>query len=711
MRFDWSITWLARVASALGLVGLLLVGGGVQAFAAPPNRGYELVSPQAKNGGDIERDIPLVDYAVSGAADGGGAVAYGAQSQFAGPQAGAPYTQYVSRRTDAGWLTRNISPRVDADVIAPPAITVPRVPYLSPNLRRAVMITNVPLTIGADAKLNGSWGLYLWDDALASPYRLISDPFTPLPPDLSGQGSRRFEFAGASEDMRQIVFTSRGRQLTLDGAPSDDTAIDSGVYKWSEGELKLVSALPDGQPAPGAVGGSTVIGHAIAFDPGAHLVSDDGGRVFFTVQGSVGGSYGTLYVREEPGQTIPLALSQRAVDDPPTPGFGRFWAAEAATGSRALFSSGMKLTEDAGAEFGGCDLLGSFPILECKDDLYLWDRSAPVGARLTNLTPEVPGGAGALGLAAASRDLRRAYFVATAALTGDAVAGQPNLYAWGEGTGIDLVATLSEADAAVWSTVRSAVWAGSSLYRDARTTPDGSRLVFVSSAALAGNDTAGFKQVYLYDAGTEHVQCVSCGSSAASTGNAGLYPIKPALSTSPTTPFRLTRNLSSDGSAVVFESDEALSPADSNGRSDVYEWREGTTTLISSGQSAGGSQFVDASADGLDIFFTTRERLVGSDKDDQKDLYDARVGGGFPEAVPPVLCQGDECQGAPPAPPSLAAPVTSTFVGDGNSRPAKRKASKHRAKKCARGFVRKKVRGKSRCVKQHRRPSKPRRRG
>ena len=71
--------------------------------------------------------------------------------------------------------------------------------------------------------------------------------------------------------------------------------------------------------------------------------------------------------------------------------------------------------------------------------------------------------------------------------------------------------------------------------------------------------------------------------------------------------------------------------------------------LISSGRSAGGASFVDASADGSDAFFLTDGSLVAADPG-SVDLYDARVGGGFPIPPPPIACEGDACQALPPEP-------------------------------------------------------------
>ena len=112
----------------------------------------------------------------------------------------------------------------------------------------------------------------------------------------------------------------------------------------------------------------------------------------------------------------------------------------------------------------------------------------------------------------------------------------------------------------------------------------------------------------------------------------------------------------------------------------------GCLYLISTGKDDYPSFFADASANGDDVFFFTREGLVGQDKDELLDVYDARVGGGIaaqnPLAVLP--CEStDACHGPIPTPPAEGQPTTQTFVGPGNEvakpKPHK-KAKKHKAK-------------------------------
>lgn len=68
---------------------------------------------------------------------------------------------------------------------------------------------------------------------------------------------------------------------------------------------------------------------------------------------------------------------------------------------------------------------------------------------------------------------------------------------------------------------------------------------------------------------------------------------------------------------------------------------------------------------GADIFFETADQLVPQDTDTQRDLYDARIDGGFPPPAVPTSCEED-CQGAPGSQPLFGAPSSTTFSGPGN---------------------------------------------
>ncbi len=307
-----------------------------------------------------------------------------------------------------------------------------------------------------------------------------------------------------------------------------------------------------------------------------------------------------------------------------------------------------------------------------------------------------------LGVAGASEDAERLYFASREICSsapnseGDvAVEGAPNLYLYEKGEScaageIDFVGTLAAPDAPSSNQVPSPL-AAVPRYHIARAGTDGGQLLFVSAASLTGYDNADAvsgeadREVYLYDAeaaGGPALRCVSCNPSGARPHGAdvGLW----AAAYIPGYQHQLygRRPLAAGGHRVFFNSLDPLSIRDTNGAQDVYQWEapgtggcstasaaysaqnEGCIDLISSGKSPRDAEWVDASADGDDVFFRTEASLVGADPG-SVDIYDARVNGGYAEATPSPTCAGDSCQSVPAAPP-YASPGTASHEGPGN---------------------------------------------
>jgi hypothetical protein len=111
-----------------------------------------------------------------------------------------------------------------------------------------------------------------------------------------------------------------------------------------------------------------------------------------------------------------------------------------------------------------------------------------------------------------------------------------------------------------------------------------------------------------------------------------------------------------DGEDIIFSTRAKLAPQDEGVRlSNVYLWHcsspcehpqtEGTVAMISPGHAAGSANeergtpgYSSMSASGSDIFFTTPTELVGQDKDELTDVYDARIDGGFPAPTASAGC-------------------------------------------------------------------------
>jgi hypothetical protein len=623
---------------------------------------------------------------VSRAAASGNGVVFSSKAAFAGSKSGTPYPQYLARRGLAGWTTEGISPPMESVVNT---LASEFFQYVSPDLDFGAVATTGILAQGAPAD---AFSLYL--QRLTSPlvYDLVSKPSLPLVPSDPASTAPANVFAAASADARHVAFEST-RRLTA-GAPPEDLFVQQPfVYEAFDGSVRLVSVVPGpgNPPALGEMGVGASGVYTGASHPGDHPMSRDGSRIFFTVtdRAALGPDHRdldrALYVRE--GGTSTLSVSASEGVAPSAEGGATFLGARDADGGIAFFTSDKRLTPAATAQV-------TLP------DLYRWDRGAVPGSRLTDLTPGDPDGAGVLGSLGMADDASRLYFAATGNLAAGPASDEPKLYLWQAGEGTRYVATLDAEDKAGWSATRSTA---GEFFRDARVTPDGRYLVFASRAGLDPGAPAGVRQIYRYDAVTGDLRCVSCTASADPAGvDAALIsytPSTPGLAPV-ATPF-LARNLSRDGRRVLFDTAAALVPGDANQRIDVYEWEDGNVGLISSGVSSDDSRFVDAGDDGNDVFFTTRQRLVGADRDDLMDLYDARVGGGFPEPVSPLSCEGDACQSPPDPPPAFPGLGSSTFRGPGNPPAVKRKA-KHAPKHCRKAQVRKRVRGKVRCVKKPR---------
>jgi hypothetical protein len=169
-----------------------------------------------------------------------------------------------------------------------------------------------------------------------------------------------------------------------------------------------------------------------------------------------------------------------------------------------------------------------------------------------------------------------------------------------------------------------------------------------------------------------------------------------------TTSWHANKAVTDDGAYVFFTTADALVQEDVNGKFDAYAYDTvaHAPRLISSGTGTSDSYFLDADADGSDVFFATRDRLVGWDVDDAYDLYDARVGGGFPEPVPPFVCAGDTCQGEQK--PAVAPAATATELLNGNGDLVQKLRPRKRAKRCRGDRVRKRVAGRVKCVKKKR---------
>jgi Ca2+-binding RTX toxin-like protein len=146
---------------------------------------------------------------------------------------------------------------------------------------------------------------------------------------------------------------------------------------------------------------------------------------------------------------------------------------------------------------------------------------------------------------------------------------------------------------------------GGSELRDAQfrgASPDLGRVLFETLEALVPGDTDMARDVYEAAGGALHLV-----STSATAGN-GAFNVS-------------TADRSSDASAVLFATDEAMVPTDTDGLRDLYLRSNGQTALVSVGTATSSVGGGDLSADGTHVVFTSSESLYPADTDAEDDLY------------------------------------------------------------------------------------------
>jgi hypothetical protein len=730
---------LAMVAVVVG-VGWVLAAVGVAAGAQP--RRFELVSPADKNGGDV---MPF--SARSRAAGDGDAVGFASLVGFGDARGTGIAVEYVAQRSPGlgRWVTHAVTPTVATGSLVT-RLGLGDTNYegdFSSDFGRGLLVSvSRVLGVPGDAMVRDAPNLYRRDDlrsAGAGRYELISAcpacdaSSTPLAP-ASGIAGILQQYlprpAGASPDLEHVTFESvqvltgdTPAQTALCGQdhavfpPPSPVFCAPHLYEWDHGQLRLAGILPDGSAADASFAGT----RAGSFTYTPHVVSDgsDGhSRVMFTqptddsgltfsqldLAGqfflNFGATSGNLFMRVDDAQTVQLNASERTdcagdpscggngVPDPMPDTFGPAQYLEASTdGTRVFFMTHQALTDDA--QPGG-------------RKIYVYDASKPASGP-DNLTLVSSPTGDASSMVGVSADGHYAYYN-----TGGGFA------VWHDGVTHDIgQLPLTLENEQKTDGVNYGVTP-----RRSRVSPDGRYLLYTSDRppvdggydhGHCGNPF-GCRELYVYDADANTVVCASCNpSGAAATADAEI--VAAAFQGGAAITSYQNRAITDDG-RVFFSTPEALVPQDTNGRSDAYEYDvpTGALSLISTGKSDSGSFLLDTSASGDHVFFVTRERLVGWDRDNAYDLYDARVGGGLPEPPPtPPACAGGTCQGPLATPPSASPPVSAGFHGAGDARGVLRARAHRRA--CRRRFVRRTVRGKRKCVKRRARHARVKRSG
>lgn len=628
----------------------------------PDERAWELVSPPAKEGGEVFPLEPFVStpscleckpggfayrYPVQSAPDGD-RIAYQGEPFSSQSGTGNP-NEYLSERTSEGWRTTALNP----PLLEQNSLAGARA--FSADLERDVLGQRSPsLTPAAPL---GTANLYIQNTLSPSSLAPILQSAGPNVGD-----QMKVTFAGASANLDHVFF-SADDALTEATASEPAAFYEPGranLYESIDGVIRLINVLPGNESSvPGASFGEPHMTgvRTEALEP---AISADGEMVYWTAPS------GQVYVREDGVRTIEL------------PDHSGGFTAASTDGRKVLLSDGHLLTVAEGGGTSEVDLTG--------------------------------GAGGFLGIVGESNDLSNFYFADEEALTTSpnlegehAVTGFGNIFSWSETSGeVTFVAAVGPAEVQEYATD----WAQSPVERTAQSSPDGGWLAFTTNRSLANSANnlgpcaknfgtefveAPCRNVFLYGAASRRLVCASCSRSGeAPLGNSTLVRLERA---SPA--FKQPRYLTNAG-RLYFDSPNRLSAVDNNKAEDVYEFESagsgtcaepsGCVELISSGTGRYDANLMEVDEDGENVFFTTRNQLTPRDTDGLVDLYDARERGGLASETANARseCQGEACQSPAPV---TSLPTVSSSVLPATATPVKAKHKKkarpgrHRRKK------------------------------
>jgi hypothetical protein len=602
--------------------------------ALPEGRVYEMVSPPDK--GPFYAGNPVVGA-------GGERIAFYGSGAFAGSPAGqAIGTGYLASRSSAGWQTSPLA--------YPPALS-------------RLVFGKAPADFSADLGLSASVVDFAPEHSVSQSSQVVFvhssdapdvvESFVPLSPPISTLTENSMVFyESASADFGKLIYSSNKALIGSDPTPGGVERLYESTSS-SPSSLKLVGVDEMGCEVTlgnGSYGSATTKFHA---------VSADGSEVFFT-------ACGVLYVRVNGSKTVEISPS------------GSFQGASS-DGSKVFFTEGASLYEDeieAGAVTESHVLLAE----------------------------------GVQGVTRISEDGSHVYFVSGDVLTSskngleqEAVAHAENLYVYDTlipetkfvaelCSGLETSGSVHGVPQCPGGGSDERLWEHFDEQRPVQTNgcregvatcEPGRYLAFDTYAQLirsgpeADRDTA--LDVYRYDALTGRIRRVSVGVEGHDhNGNNDAFDAtivaKNFRDGLVETQYDLMDRAISENGTVVFATAEPLSVDAVNGLQNVYAWHEaggeGSVGMISSGSSATLDETPVIDVSGRDVFFETTAGLVPQDTDGLKDVYDARIEGGFPAApVQAGGCSGAACQGPPSVPALLAPPASATFSGLGNPAP------------------------------------------
>ena len=674
--------------------------GATLSFQLIDSRAWEMVSPSNKHGGFLlGNSTGLIQ-----ASETGNALAYLSRNPVVEATDGNRSWESattLARRGASEWASEDIMP--PNEQVSPLLLGFQgEYRLFSPDLERALVepLSGTPLSPEATERTP-----YLrlnTDPAVYTPLVTGKEGFANVPSGtVFGGGALVLpgvSIAGSNPALDHVVLESRA---PLTGGAASES---SRLFEWAAGQLRAVSVLPESKTlAVGVLGSSE--------GSVKHAISDDGSRIFWGA-----GGYSAPNGNELTGLFMWDRDAEESVRLDVVAGGAGVGAQKPVfqganpEGTVVFFTDSQQLTPDAspaGADLYRCEVPAGPSAAGCST---LTDITAP--AEGSGESAEFQGI-----LSGLADDASSLYFVAKGVLDSapngrgeSAVAGEPNLYFWGESESVRFITTLAPEDSRSWGVAVNQV--GVTFRISAASSPSGRYLAFMSERSLTGYDNRDeasgepAQEVFRYDATAKQLDCVSCGpTGGAPVGFTYAETVPPlvdprrawekALLAAGLPQASMIGSGSSlyrprfmlDSGRVFFNSFDSLVAGDSNGEWDVYQYEPvgvgdcsassgdagtvgaagGCVSLMSSGTAEGEAVFLDAGVNGDDVFFLSDARLSVADGDRELDVYDARVDGvpATPEQV--VECLGETCQPAVQA-PNDPTPASAAFRGPGNLR-------------------------------------------
>jgi len=538
---------------------------------------------------------------------------------------------------------------------------------------------------------------------------------TPVTGEASGlwnQSVPHYSPVGATSDYEHILLERSGSPLYEYSGTNNNSPLLVEVY-GRKGSTDRISECAGHLGGPG---GSSY-----------NALSREGEVVFFTVPpkgnhgcgvSALAPAYATIFARihgstmsSAEAETVEISESECS-SACGTEGSGKNFEGASESGQLVYFTSTQKLTNDAVDGTVSGDAADAALHESCSNpvagsggcNLYEYDFGKPEGQRLSLVA-----GGEVAGVAGISEDGSHVYFVSRDVIAsatsspsgGGPQVGQPDLYVYEAASGsTSFIATLAEGDFKDWERTF-----GSHPVQVAGTS--GQFMLFVSSASGVTPDDrpvhAPLAQIFEYKAKApgepaELVRVTQGEDGYAENGNDVSTGVEPEESILPAdsvfggqgNDFKTTtnpRNISESGETVFFSTAGQLSPRANSATSTVleggcdsaYEFHapggilsKGTVSLVSDGRDVQlfkgapcGAKFEKMDATGANALFSTDDPISSGDVDGgQRDLYDARLDGGFAQPTGTGACGLGVCEGSPGEAQSLPVPASTGDTGE-----------------------------------------------